>query len=226
MDIPQAPDKSCTGVRSRRFEIWNRKLHYYLGLYLLLFLWLFAFTGLLLNHPKWEFAKFWPQRKESTFVRPIETPSAAEDFAQARDLMRQLQLSGELDWITPKQEPGRLDFRVSKPGRIIDVRTDLVQREAAVSRIETNGWGVIRMLHTFTGVRMNNSRMKRDWVVTSIWSFSMDAVAAGLLLMVLSSYYMWYRLEKKKRLGLIALSVGALSCSLFVVGLVWLDRIG
>ena len=28
----------------------NRKGHYYLGLYFLLFLWLFALTGLLLNH--------------------------------------------------------------------------------------------------------------------------------------------------------------------------------
>jgi len=32
-------------------EAWNRRLHYYLGLYFLLFLWLFSFTGLLLNHP-------------------------------------------------------------------------------------------------------------------------------------------------------------------------------
>ena len=28
----------------------NRRAHYYLGLYFLFFLWLFAFTGLLLNH--------------------------------------------------------------------------------------------------------------------------------------------------------------------------------
>ena len=27
------------------FKVWNRKLHYYLGLYFLFFLWMFAFTG-------------------------------------------------------------------------------------------------------------------------------------------------------------------------------------
>ena len=27
------------------FTVWNRKLHYYFGLYLLLFLWLFALSG-------------------------------------------------------------------------------------------------------------------------------------------------------------------------------------
>jgi hypothetical protein len=40
------------------FLVWNRRLHYYLGLYLLFFCWLFAFTGLVLNHPRWAFAQF------------------------------------------------------------------------------------------------------------------------------------------------------------------------
>ena len=42
--------------------VWNRRVHYYLGLFLLFFIWLFAFTGLLLNHPRWQFAQFWPNR--------------------------------------------------------------------------------------------------------------------------------------------------------------------
>jgi hypothetical protein len=29
----------------RRFERWNRKLHYYAGLFLLFFMWLFAFSA-------------------------------------------------------------------------------------------------------------------------------------------------------------------------------------
>ena len=48
------------------FLVWNRRVHYYLGLYLLFFTWLFAFTGLLLNHPRWQFAQFWPNRIQST----------------------------------------------------------------------------------------------------------------------------------------------------------------
>ena len=47
--------------RSRRvgvaLESWNRRIHYYLGLYFLLFLWLFSFTGLLLNHPRWALSR-------------------------------------------------------------------------------------------------------------------------------------------------------------------------
>ena len=50
----------------------------------------------------------------------------------------------------------------------------------------------------------------------------MDAVAAGLILMVLSSFDMWYRLWQKRRLGAIVLLFGFLSCGLFCVGLRWL----
>ena len=65
------------------FEVWNRRLHFYIGLYLLFFLWLFAFTGLILNHPGWTFAEFWPNRKQTAFEREIKPPPAGPDLAQA-----------------------------------------------------------------------------------------------------------------------------------------------
>jgi len=63
------------------FEVWNRRLHFYIGLYLLFFLWLFAFTGLLLNHPGWTFAEFWPTRKQTAFERAITPPPVGPDLA-------------------------------------------------------------------------------------------------------------------------------------------------
>jgi hypothetical protein len=50
----------------------------------------------------------------------------------------------------------------------------------------------------------------------------MDAVAAGLVFMVFSSYIMWYRLKAKRLGGIIALLVGLVSCGAFVAGLSWL----
>jgi hypothetical protein len=50
----------------------------------------------------------------------------------------------------------------------------------------------------------------------------MDALAVGLLLMVFSSYYMWYRFKQKRLLGWLTLGVGFLSCGLFVYGLAWI----
>jgi hypothetical protein len=50
----------------------------------------------------------------------------------------------------------------------------------------------------------------------------MDAVAVGIILMVLSSLYMWWGLKEKRLLGIAALALGTSTCGLFVTGLRWL----
>lgn len=54
-----------------RLERWNRRLHYFAGLFLMFFLWLFAVTGLILNHPTWSFAESWTKRTDANSERAI-----------------------------------------------------------------------------------------------------------------------------------------------------------
>jgi uncharacterized protein len=211
----KAPLRSFADV----FGLWNRRIHYYTGLYLLWFVWLFAFTGLLLNHPKWTFAEFWPTRTQTSFERQIKRPSAGTDLYQARDILQQLGLTGEIEWTSTRTDSGRFDFRASRPGRTFEIKADLDREQVAVQRIDVNAWGVMRILHTFTGARIGDSRNQRDWILTSVWALSMDGVAIGMIVMVLGSYYMWWRLPGKRATGLFALISGWLACVLFVVGL-------
>jgi hypothetical protein len=206
----------------KTIEAWNRRLHYYAGLVLLPFIALFGFSGLILNHPKWTFAEFWPGRHESASEHAVRPPAGSSDLDKARDVMRQLGVSGEIDWTTTYPEPGRFDFRVSRPGRILEIKADLNRGVANVKQIQTNGWGVVHMLHTFTGVRAGQPGMQRDWVLTMVWSAAMDAVAAGLALMALGSIWMWYRVKPKRQLGALVLAAGVAACGLFVFGLRWL----
>jgi hypothetical protein len=208
------PSRNAT----RWIDRWNRKFHIYIGLYLLLFVWLFSISGLLLNHPKWQFAQFWPQRKQSSFERSIQPLTESGDLAKARRLMQQLDISGEIEQITRHPETEGFDVRVVKPGVIIDIKTHLNTQSATVAQIQTNGWGVLQMLHQFNGVRIGEPTRKRDWLMTRIWTFSMDSLAVGILIMVFSSLYMWYPLKPKRRLGLIILGLGILSCGFFVFG--------
>lgn len=202
-------------------EAWNRRLHYYSGLYLLFFLWLFAFTGLLLNH-QWTFAEFWANRQQSRYEAPIAAPAVAGDVAQAEEILRQTGIRGEIEWTKARAEADVLEFRASRPGHIYEIRADLRGGRAAVQRIELNAWGVARILHTFTGVRLNDKRNQRDWWATRLWAFAMDAVAAGLIFMVLSSVWLWWSQKQKRAAGLAALLAGTVVCGLFVMGLRWL----
>lgn len=223
--MPSQPDAAIVAARRERgvadtFLVWNRRIHYYLGLYLLFFTWLFVFTGLLLNHPRWEFPQFWPNRLQTTTEHEIQTPSSDSNVERARELMRQIGIVGEIHW--PPQQSGPFAFQVSRPGLIVDVKADLERGRATVQRNQLNAWGVMHLLHTFTGVPASDQRNSRDWMLTTVWALSMDAVAAGLIVMVFSSYIMWYRLKPKRRGGVAALLFGCISCGAMLVGLKWL----
>jgi hypothetical protein len=199
-------------------EAWNRRLHYYLGLYFLLFIWLFSFTGLLLNHPRWSLSRI-PNDANPAYERPIEPPRGGADLERARDVMRQLRLSGEIDWPQAAQAQGRLDFNIAYPKHATQVRVDLARQRATVQQVDRSLWSGLRIMHTFSGWRYTSAGTSRDWIVTSVWVVAMDALAAGLLVMVFGSYYMWWRLGRMRIVGWMALAAGWASCVLFVYGL-------
>lgn len=202
------------------FTIWNRKLHYYLGLYFLFFLWLFAFTGLLLNH-SWKFSEFWPNRNVSTFERVIDAPRTTNDVERAREVMRQLGIRGEIEWTAIRPNSTLFEFRANRPGLNFNVAVDDAGR-AKVEETRINTWGVMRVLHTFSGVRANDARNQRDWALTTLWVLSMDAVSIGMVVMVFGGLYMWFVLPTKRIGGLVALLLGAAACCVFVFGLRWI----
>jgi hypothetical protein len=206
------------------FKSWNRRLHFYAGLFLLVFTWLFALSGLLLNHPSWSFAEFWKNRRQTKYEREITIPGpeVKGDLGQAREILKQLEIRGEILWTTTRTNANQFDFQVRRPGHFFFINADLVHKRVSVQQSDVNLWGVIKVLHTFTGVQMDDARNTRDWRLTSLWVLSMDAVAAGLIFMVLSSLYMWLELRPKRLPGAIVLGLGILSCGLFCIGLRWL----
>ena len=199
----------------KTFELWNRKLHYYLGLYFLFFLWLFSLTGLMLNHQQW-FRDLY-ERKQTSYDQPIEGPRGDSRAEQTRDVMRQLSLVGEVDW--PANQPvAHLDFNVSRPNGAAQVRVDINAKKAYVREFENGHLHAFQIFHTFSGSRFTQPESRPDWIMTRIWVFAMDALAAGLIVMVLGSYYMWWRLKKRKALGVAMLFLGVATSAVFVAG--------
>ena len=225
--MPSSHDPSTAVERARAGETlasWNRRTHYFLGLYLLFFVWLFALTGLLLNHSQWEFAQFWPQRKVTDSEHAITSPRGRTMLDDARDLSRQLGLAGEIEWVTNRVDSKRLEFRVVRPGLNLEVKADLEGGRARVQRTELNAWGFVRILHTFTGVRANDPRKnERDWIVTTAWAVAMDAVAVGLILMVASGIIIWWRSGERRPAGILVLTAGTLACSALLAGWRWIS---
>ena len=214
-----SPAEPLTAARTRarlNLEGWNRRLHYYLGLFFLFFIWLFSLTGLLLNHPDWA-RHAADRRSESRDERTVEITEGLAPVDQARRIMAQLGLTGEIDW--PASTPaGRFDFSVSRPVDSSQVRVDVATGRASIQHFENTRFAAFRIFHAFNGSRYTAAPSRRDWAWTTAWTVLMDAFAAALIVMVLGSYYMWYRLKRTHRLGFVVLAGGLVTCLMFVAG--------
>jgi hypothetical protein len=214
-----SPDSIDDSRASARLRTWTRKVHNYLGLYLMLWLWLFSVSGLVLNHSRWQVAGFWKLRRESTTDRALQSPRATGDLAIAMELMGQLGIAGELQETKRSPDGDQFEFQVVKPGRIVRVAARLAANGARVTETKLNGWGTLQTLHTFSGVRIDDPSRTRDWSITKLWSLAMDAVAFGLVTVVISGIYLWCRRSGRRWPGAVALGLGVALCAFFVAGL-------
>lgn len=193
----------------------SRKVHIHLGLFLLLFLWLFAFSGLLLNHGHWGISNFWEKRKETITVTPIHIADSRDSSKVLKDIVSQLKLVGEITNV--KMWPDSVHFQVSRPGQARSLQVNFKTGLCTQKMMQYNFAGKIRTLHTFNGVNKNNTNLKSNWLITSVWRLSMDAIATGLVLLCISSWIMWYKIREKFRWGWMVLVLGFIGSIYFTV---------
>jgi hypothetical protein len=203
---------------ARAARLWNRKLHVWLGLYFLLFIWLFAVSGLILNH-HWEATQFY-QTEEKLLTRHAIRAPAGEDLEVAKALAAQLQLRGEVTNAARDEESKALRFNVQRPGTAFQVTADLIKGEAEVEQRGPGGWRLLHTLHTFTGVSLTDAERQRNWPLTMVWIIAMDALALGLIVMLGTGIYLWWQMRSKRAIGLVALGSGTGLCLWLLFGLV------
>jgi hypothetical protein len=205
------------GTRGAR--ILNRKIHIYFGLYFLLFIWLFAFSGLLLNH-HWEFAEFYQTEEKQLSTHPISIARAPDDETLAHALAGQLGLRGEVS-VSARSDaaPDLLKFQVGRAGTAYQVSADLAKASAEVEKRGPGTWRLLHTLHTFTGVSVRDETRQRNWAPTWLWVLAMDGLAIGLLAMVATGIYLWWQLRSRRLAGLAALGIGIAISIYFVFGI-------
>ena len=184
----------------------NRRLHIYVGLFLVLFIWLFSFSGLLLNHGDWKFASFWDERKEKTTETAVSIPAGLDSLEKLKSILSQLKISGEVNNV--RMTSDSVDFSVSYPGHVSNIHADFKKGVGIQKELSYNIWGKIRTLHTFNGANRDHPDVEPNWLLTRVWRFSMDAVALGLIFLSFSGWIMWYKIKHNYLWGYLALIAG------------------
>lgn len=184
--------------------VWTRDLHLCFGLFVSPFVLLFAVSTLMFNHT-------WRPGEAGETVRgpelPVEIPEGAEGIEQAKAVMRQLGVSGEIQNLFRRKE--RLTVPIMAPGRRATVRVDLARGVATVEAQETGFWDGLLYLHKSPGPHV--AAIRGNWVFTRIWRWMADSVVCLVLFISASGIYMWIVLKAERRVGLVMAGAGCLS---------------
>jgi hypothetical protein len=195
---------------------WNLKIHIYIGLYLLFFIWLFGFSGLLLNH-HWEFANFWEERKETSFEKTITISGAREEYRLVHDIMHKIDLNGNISNAKFSDDSILLSFIISKPGTRYDIQANLIDGNILIKEMNFNKWGIMRALHVLRNPTLSEQGGRYQSAMASIWSISMDIVSVSLIMLCLGGWYLWIKATRKRfYLGLISVACGFILCVFFL----------
>ena len=197
------------------------KGHLYTGLFLLVGIWVFSISGLILNHPMW-ISGYWENREISVEQLRFGALSGQDDNSKALELVRVLGLRGELEQVRSFPDGDSLALTVARPGTILRVTAWPGQGRAMVESNRTGATGLLNMLHTFTGVRIGGKENRRDWFLTRLWSLSMDIISLGLLLIVASGLLFAFRRREALGAKVVALGLGILACCFYLFGLGWI----
>jgi hypothetical protein len=195
---------------------WNLKIHIYIGLYLLFFIWLFGFSGLLLNH-HWKFANFWDERKEASFERTFTISGEREQYTLVHDIMHKIDLNGSISNLKFSEDSIFLNFIISKPGTRYDIQANLIDGNILIKEMRFNKWGIMRALHVLRNPSLKKQGDRYQSAIAYIWSISMDIVSVSLILLCFGGWYLWIKTPRKRFFrGLIAVASGFIICICFL----------
>ncbi len=206
-------------VLKKNLYPWTRELHLYFGLFISPFILVFAVSTILFNHTFKPWDKSEVQSAQvSSLVIPADVKGGTEGIEPAKQILRQVNVSGEIGFIRHQPEQNRLIIPVSKPGRRITIDVDLSNRTATIERKRTDIWSTLFYLHKSPGP--HNAKMSGNWIYTRIWDLLVDGVVYLILFLSVSGIYLWAVIKAERKVGLILLGAGGVSFLLIVFAIV------
>jgi len=197
---------------SKQFYVWTRDLHLYIGLVVSPFVILFAVSVILLNHTWIPLGGSGVLRQTTSAVQIPQGLENLDGMARVdgiKEILRQIGVAGEVNFVTFLPKEHRLVVPVVKPGQLISVNIDLDNHTATAQLQKTGFWDALIYLHKTPGPHV--VAIRGNWIYTRVWRFFADAVVYTILFISASGIYLWAVLKAERKIGLILLGAGALS---------------
>ena len=200
---------------------WTRNLHLYFGLFISPFVLLFAVSIFYLNHagssaPSAAAPAPAPHRIQ---VPPgIENAKDGERLRLVSEILKQVGVTGEVQYIRSIPDERRIVIPVARPGVETAVDVSLAAATAEVTERRTGIGGALSYLHRTPGP--HNVSIRGNWFWTRAWQWLADGTVYLSLFLSLSGVYLWTALRSERRIGLALIAAGALSLGGIVYAMV------
>ena len=195
------------------FQLINRRVHLYLGMFLLPWVLMYALSSLVFSHL--QAISAWDGRGRTIFEieweKDLDLP--VPENADLREFGPKILKEVGLE--TPffaSRRGNQITFLLIdfwKRGRLV---YDLEQKKAVLRSFEPRWYQMLTGLHLRAGYR-------HDDFWSDVWAFVLDLVCVGFLVWIASGLYMWWKIQHLRFWGFATLAGGAISFFLFMVGL-------
>jgi hypothetical protein len=192
------------------FDLLNRRAHLYLGILLLPWFLMYGVSSWLVSRGALHGAPQppWTPLWERTYDRPV--PAGVDLRAVAQAILKDCDLEGAF-W-AQRGKAGELTinrFRFRDVTRI----TYFVKERRLRAEHQAMGWKQVVVRMHFRGGWMQPTIWDTGWAVL------VDVVCAAIVLWVVSGLIMWWRLERTRLWGAVAVGGGIVSFALLMLAL-------
>jgi hypothetical protein len=188
------------------FPHFNRRLHIYLGLFLLPWFFAYGVTSVPFSHPRQGGRADWTLRFERPYQLPLPASGDLKEIGAA--LVREAGVEGAHGAYRPS--PNLIEVYVYT---FWDATRISYDSERKVLRAQDRRF---RWDYFLTGLHARGGFLQ-DSVLDDAWAVVVDVVSAGFLLWIASGLYMWWHLPRHRGWGWLALAAGAAAFTAFLL---------
>jgi len=191
------------------FQRLIRRLHLYLGAFLVPWFLMFGFSSFVLNHPLWfgagegaNAAAQWT----TLFDRPyaLEVAQDVDLRAVGAKILADNGLRANVGYGVGRPSPARINVNLPSFARPIRVSYFVADRRVLAEQRTFSTWQSLSSMHTRDGYYLRNG-----W--QTAWAVTVDALCVALVFWVASGLYMWWLLPATRTWGWLAVAGGMAS---------------
>lgn len=191
------------------FDLFTRRLHLYLGMFLLPWFFMYGLSSLPFTHSEYFQKLAGPPQKITHFERPysIDIPPEADLKQIARRILSENGMQGDFGVYRPNSR----ELVVFMPGFVTptEVRYFADQKRVVATSPVFRFSQFLQRLHTRGG-------FEQDSFLSHAWAVAVDLSCLGILLWMASGIYMWWGLRRTRLWGAAALAGGVAAFGLFL----------